>query len=114
MNREQIARERHNSDYNCANAVYYAFSDKVSGTAPIPRSEGGKCGAVLAAEKALGQLGLNSSAFDEELYRRYRSLMCIELRRAGYSCNDLVGTAAGLVSEMIDNKTVSAKRDKQE
>ena len=114
MNREQIARERHNSGYNCANAVYFAFIDKVSGTAPIPRSEGGKCGAVLAAEKALDQLGLNSSAFDEEFYSRYRSLMCSELRRAGYSCNDLVGAAAELVSEMIDNKVITINQDKQE
>ena len=99
MNREAIAREKHRSGYSCAGAVYSAFSDKVSGTAPVPRSEGGKCGAVLAAEKALKQLGLDSVAFDRQFVSQFGSLKCDELRRARHSCNDLVGTAARLVEK---------------
>ena len=102
MNREQMARERHNSGYSCASAVYSAFSDKVSGAAPIPRSEGGKCGVVLAAEKALKQLGMGREGFDRAFMEQFGSLKCNELRRARYSCNDLVGIAARFVSKSID------------
>lgn len=101
MNREHTARTKHNNGYSCAGAVYSAFNDVVSGTAPIPRSEGGKCGAVLAAEKVLRQLGLDSAAFDQEFVRQFGSLKCNELRRARHSCNDLVGTAARLTGNVI-------------
>lgn len=99
MNREQTARRNHNSGYSCAGAVYSAFTDVAKGSAPIPRSEGGKCGAVLAAEKVLRQLGLDSVAFDQQFVRQFGSLKCDELRRARHSCNDLVGTAARLAEE---------------
>lgn len=102
MNREQAARKKHNSGFSCASAVYSAFNDVVSGTAPIPRSEGGKCGAVLAEEKMLKQLGLDSAAFDRQFERQFGSLRCDELRRARHSCNDLVGMAARIAAEAID------------
>ena len=101
MNREQSARKRHNSGYSCSSAVYSAFSDLVTGTAPIPRSEGGKCGAVLAAEKVLKQTGKNTDAFDSKFVEQFGSLKCDELRRAGHPCNDLVGVAARLVDEHV-------------
>ena len=102
MNREHAARKKHNSGFICASAVYSAFNDVVSGTVPIPRSEGGKCGAVLAAEKMLKQLGLDSAAFDRQFERQFGSLRCDELRRARHSCNDLVGMAARIAAEAID------------
>ena len=74
MNREQTARQNHNSAYSCSGAVYSTFYDKVHGNTPIPRSEGGKCGAVLAAEKVLKQLGMDSTAFDQVFVRQYGSL----------------------------------------
>ena len=101
MNREQEARKRHLSGIRCSDSVYSAFSDLVSGTAPLPRSEGGKCGAVLAAEKVLLQLGKSSAGFDEKFAERFGSLKCGELRRARIPCNDLVGIAAGLVEEEL-------------
>ena len=101
MNREQTARRNHNSGYSCASAVYSAFNDVVNGSAPIPRSESGKCGAVLAAEKVLKQMGLDSVAFDRQFILQYGSLKCDDLRRARHSCNDLVGTAARLTSEAL-------------
>ena len=57
MNREETARNKYRNGNNCAVSVYSAFYDKISGMAPMPRSEGGKCGAVLSAEKVLSQLG---------------------------------------------------------
>lgn len=101
MNREQTARQRHRGGCNCASSVYGAFSDKVGGSAPAPRSEGGKCGAVLAAEKVLAQMGLDSAAFDAAFLETYGSLKCGELRRARIPCNDLVGAAARLAGDII-------------
>ena len=101
MNREQTARKNHYSGYSCSSAVYRTFSDLVSGEAPIPRSEGGKCGAVLAAEKVLSKMGLSSDAFDTQFLAQFHSLKCGELRRAGFPCNDLVGAAAKLADEAV-------------
>ena len=67
----------------------------------MPRSEGGKCGAVLAAEKVLDQLGLDGTAFDAAFLEAYGSLKCGELRRTRVPCNDLVGAAARLAGDMI-------------
>ena len=103
MSREDTARNKHKSGNNCAVSVYSTFYDKISGIAPAPRSEGGMCGAVLAAEKALSQLGFSTDAFDERFLELYGSLKCAELRRGKYPCNDLVGTAARMVEEtMVD------------
>ena len=100
MDREQVARKNHRSGYNCASAVYSTFYDRVNGTATMPRSEGGKCGAVLSAEKVLSQLGKSTVAFDDKFIELFGSLKCAELRRAKHPCNDLVGTAARLAEEM--------------
>ena len=104
MSREETARNKHRNGDNCAVSVYSTFFDKVSGTAPAPRSEGGMCGAVLAARKALEQMGHSAAAFDHEFLRLYGSLKCAELRRGKYPCNDLVGAAARMVDEMIEEK----------
>ncbi len=101
MDREKTARNHHNSGINCANSVYSVFSDKVTGSAPAPRSEGGKCGAVLAGEKILSQLGLDTGSFDGKFMEQFGSLKCAELRKAKHPCNDLVGEAAKLVDEMV-------------
>ena len=102
MNREQTARNNHRSGYNCASSVYASFSDVVSESAPMPRSECGKCGAVLAGEKVLGQIGMNTESFDEEFISIFGSLKCAELRRTDHSCNDFVGFAAQLTEEIIE------------
>ena len=101
MNREQTARKKHAGGYSCSSAVYAAFSDLVTGSAPFPKSEGGKCGAVLAAEKVLNQLGLDREAFDRQFAARFGSLKCAELRRSRIPCNDLVGAAAAIAAEAV-------------
>ncbi len=103
MSKELLARQRHKSGFSCASSVYSVFSDIVSGDSPIPRSEGGKCGAVLAAEKVLKQMGKDPSAFDEEFIRQFGSLKCGDLRRAKHPCNDLVGAAARLTEEALND-----------
>ncbi|MBR1479251.1 MAG: hypothetical protein IJ608_15025 [Lachnospiraceae bacterium] len=102
MNREETARNKHRSGNNCAVSVYSTFYDKVSGLAPMPRSEGGKCGAVLSAEKVLSQLGHSTEGFDQKFLELFGSLKCAELRKGKYPCNDLVGTAARMAEEMVE------------
>ena len=104
MSREETARNKHKSGNNCAVSVYSTFFDKVSGVAPKPRSEGGMCGAVLAAEKVLSQLGHSTEGFDQEFFEMFGSLKCAELRKGKYPCNDLVGTATGMVDEIMENR----------
>ena len=57
MDREQTARNHHKSGHNCADSVYSAFSDRVSGIPPKPRGDGGKCGTVLAGRQILRECG---------------------------------------------------------
>ena len=104
MSREDTARNKHKNGDNCAVSVYSTFYDKISGIAPAPRSEGGMCGAVLAARKALEQMGLSTEALDQKFLELYGSLKCVELRRGKYPCNDLVGTAARMVEEAMERK----------
>ena len=101
MDREQIARSNRNSGASCAAAVYAAFSDRAGGSVPIPRSEGGKCGALLAAEKVLRQAGVDIADLDARFTQQFGSQKCWQLRLARHSCNDLVGAAARLTAEAL-------------
>lgn len=102
MNHETIARQAHRGGVNCAQSVYSAFSDVNPNptAAPRARSEGGKCGAVLAAEKLLREMNVESD-FDARFVEQFGSLKCGDLRRARIPCNDLVGAAARLVEESL-------------
>jgi len=100
---EATARANHKSGKNCATAVYEAFGsvNPNKTTPPKPRSEGGKCGAVLAAEQVIREMGGTEEQVDEferEFAAKYGSLKCAELRGIlRNKCNDYVGTAAGMV-----------------
>lgn len=100
---EAIARTNHKNGKNCAMAVYEAFSsvNPNKTTPPKPRSEGGKCGAVLAAEQVIREMGGTQEQVDEfekEFAAKYGSLKCAELRGIlRNKCNDYVGTAAAMV-----------------
>ena len=107
MSHEQAARKKHRAGNSCAAAVYTVFSDvnPNMGKTPAPRSEGGKCGAVLAAEKILRDLGLDlTQEFDARFTEEFRSLKCDELLRSGRSCNDFVGAAASIVDSLTGRK----------
>ena len=102
MTHEERARKAHLSGSNCAASVYGSFADvnPTPGIAPAPRSEGGKCGAVLAAEKLLREMGV-AADFDGRFEAQFGSLKCGELRRSRVPCNDLVGAAAKILDEYI-------------
>ena len=102
---EEKARSNHRSFMNCSSSVYSAFNSVNSkhSTPPAPRSEGGKCGAVLAAELIIREMGTGSVAvFEKEFENLYGSLRCAELRGAATGqCNDFVGAAARIASQMV-------------
>ena len=100
MTYDETARKEHRSGYSCSAAVYNTFADinPNSTSAPVPRSEGGKCGAVLAAEKVLSEMGVKND-FEQRFLEKYGSVKCAALRMKRIPCNDLVGTAAAFVDE---------------
>ena len=75
-NYEETARSIHRSGNSCSASVYNAFKDvntSGDGKVPAPRSEGGKCGAVLAAEKLINEMGLGDEkvSFEREFRRLF-------------------------------------------
>lgn len=103
---ETIARNSHRSGMNCAVSVYNAFANdnKNATKPPAPRAEGGKCGAVLAAEQIIREMGGSQDKvdeFDKKFSKRSGSLKCSELRGLlKNKCNDYVGVAAYLAATM--------------
>ena len=73
-------------------------------TPPRPRAEDGKCGAVLAAEQTIREMGGTQEdieEFERRFIEKYKHLKCSELR--GFlsgKCNDYVGSAASIVGSM--------------
>ena len=57
---------------------------------------------MLAAEKLLKVLGLDSGVFDARFLKQLHSLKCDDLRRAGFPSHDFVGTAARSVEGTIE------------
>ena len=98
---ETMARKNHKvNGMNCAVSVYNAFAgdNKNATEPPVPRSEGGKCGAVLAAEQIIREMKGSQDKvedFDRQFAERFGSLKCGELRgMLNNKCNDYVGAAA--------------------
>ena len=103
---ESIARSNHKSGMNCAMAVYDALgmNNPKKTNPPRPRENGGYCGAVLAAEQTIREMGGTDediAEFERRFIEKYKHLKCMELR--GFlsgKCNDYVGTAAAIVGAM--------------
>lgn len=102
MSHEETARAAHRGGSNCASSVYRAFEplNPNPGSAPAPRSEGGKCGAALAGMKLCREMGIDAD-FEQAFIRAFGAVKCGELRRRGVACNDLVGGAARLLDELL-------------
>ena len=101
---ETIARTNHRSGMNCASSVYDALSmnNPNKTTPPRPRENGGMCGAVLAAEQTIREMGGSDediAEFERMFMEQHKYLKCGELR--GFlsgKCNDYVGTAASIIA----------------
>ena len=107
MDREITARTIHRRGTSCASAVYNAFKDANDhySFSPSPRSEGGKCGAVLAAEKVLKETGAEQiEVFEQRFKEKFGTLNCFELMNTGFDCSDFVGEAAAITEYLIDAK----------
>jgi len=91
---------------NCASAVYEALSmsNRNKSTPPKPRAEDGKCGAVLAAEQVIREMGGTEDdvlEFEKRFQDKFQHLKCAELRGIlRGKCNDYVGVAAAIVAQM--------------
>ena len=116
MTHEETARLSHRCGHNCAQSVYSAFADalgvtpqEAERTAPLPRSEGGKCGAFLAGRALLERLKPSAvPEFEAAFEQSYGAMSCRALvashRRLRKSCNDFVGETARLVERLISEK----------
>lgn len=104
MNHENEARRIHRTGHNCSNSVDRAFSDvnSAAGNPPAPRSIAGKCGALLAAQKVLSDLGIRREGELERAFEKELGFVtCVELKRNRRDCNDCVGVATRLADQMV-------------
>lgn len=116
MNHEATARGIHNTGYNCSNSVDRAFADinAAAGNPPAPRSIAGKCGALLAAQKVLVDLGIDrADELEHAFMDEFGYVTCVELKRHRCSCNDCVGVASRLVDEYLAQAQAAARQDEE-
>ena len=87
----EMAREAKKRGVLCSDAIYNTFKDvlNLSGNIPAPRSIDGKCGAVLATEQILKELGKEDliEEFEKEFLEEFGSLKCVELMRVDKKCS---------------------------
>ena len=114
MDHEEQARQNHRCGFNCAQSVYAAFADRLGVSvdearrmAPLPRGEGGKCGAYLAGMKLLRQLRPEAADRFERDFCALNGeaecrLMVAAHRVLKKTCNDYVADAARLVDAELD------------
>ena len=107
---EERARTIHKQGNNCSYSLYTAFEDdtKLDGNIPAPRSEAGKCGAVLAAEKILRELGKADiiEEFEKAFIAEFGYITCIDLMKHDRRCNDYVGKSAELIDKMLNKEEI--------
>ncbi len=113
MGYEEIARANHKNGNSCSASLFRAFADKLGmsedeavNIAPAPRSEGGKCGGLLAGKKLMEML---KSEAAEEFENRFLeqngddkcATLIMKRRLQGKNCNDLVGETAGIIESIL-------------
>ena len=105
---EEKARKIHKEGNNCSYSVYTSFEEdtQLDGNIPAPRSEQGKCGAVLAAEKILRELGKEDriEEFEKLFIEEFGYITCVDLMRTERRCNDYVGKSAEFIDKELSEK----------
>lgn len=111
--------EFHKEGYNCAESILKAFNDDanldipVSMASPFGRgmSVGSTCGAITGTLMAIGALKgrntseekNNSGALSREIIskvrEKYGTLECIELKKKGVSCCEIIKYSYGILKE---------------
>ena len=107
--------------YNCAESVIKAFNQDTGLDIPVSiaspfgggMSVGSTCGAVTGALMAIGVLkGRNTSEENNnsrtlakeiitQVKEKYGTLECIELKKNGITCDEIIKYAYGLLKEQI-------------
>jgi len=113
--------EFHKEGYNCAESIIKAFNEDTDSNIPVAIASpfgggmtvGSTCGAITGTLMVIGALkGRNSSdeknnsrVLTKEIITRvrekYGTLECIELKKKGVSCDEIIGYAYGILSESI-------------
>ncbi len=80
--------------------------DEAARIAPPPRSEGGKCGGLLAGRKLLETLNPDAvEEFENRFLEKNGDDKCASLimkrRLQGKNCNDLVGETASIIESLL-------------
>ena len=105
-NHENQARKLKNSGNNCSVSLYTAFQNDVSlsGEYPAPRSQEGKCGALLTALRILEETGHSEKKgeFEKEFVKRFGYSKCLDLMTHERRCDDYVGESARLIDEVLN------------
>ena len=110
-----------NEGYNCAESIIKAFNEQTGLDIPVSiaspfgsgMSVGGTCGAITGTLMAVGSLkGRNTSQENNnsrtltkevitKVKEKYGTLECIELKKKGVTCEEIIKYAYGFVKEEI-------------
>lgn len=113
MGYEEVARANHRNGNSCSASIFRAFADKLGMSedeaakiAPAPRSEGGKCGGLLAGKKLLEMIKPESvEEFEKSFLEQNGDNKCATLimkrRLQGKNCNDLVGETSSIIESLL-------------
>ena len=94
---EKKSRYLHNQGNNCSKSIYDAFRDdyNLDFIYPKPRSIDGMCGVILISHRILKQLN------KEEYIEEFNNIKCSYLFKNKDCCNNYIGFASSLLSELI-------------
>ena len=112
--------EFHKEGYNCAESIIKAFNEDTNSDIPVAiaspfgagMSTGSTCGAVTGTLMAIGALkGRNTSdeknnsralaiEFITRVREEYGTIECIELKKRGVSCEEIIKYAYGSLKEL--------------
>jgi C_GCAxxG_C_C family probable redox protein len=111
--------EFHKKGYNCAESIIKAFNDDTNLDIPVSiaspfgggMSVGSTCGAITGALMAIGALKgrntieekNNSRVLSREVVNKvrekYGTLECVELKKKGIACDEIIKYAYGILKE---------------
>lgn len=115
--------EFHKEGYNCAESILKAFNDDNNLNIPVSiaspfgggMSVGSTCGAIIGVLMSIGALkGRNTSeeknnsrALSREIINKvrekYETLECIELKKKGVSCDEIIKYAYDILKDHTDS-----------
>ena len=113
--------EFHKEGYNCAESIIKAFNEDTNLDIPVSIASpfgggmavGGTCGAITGTLMAVGALkGRNTSEEKNDsrtltkevitkVKEKYGTLECIELKKKGVTCDEIIEYAYGILKEQI-------------